>query len=124
MSKINLTPITAADVGDRKAPTLKLDRFKRLILNAAARDLLAVSGVKTTLYMSVDPAQKYVALYKSDGVSMLPNALALTITARGYISASWLFDKFGLKVGNYTFEYRGVIDAQGVRWQGFRLIQR
>lgn len=125
--KITLQPITDADLLRAHAGTmaLGLDRFGRLRLGSAVTKRLALYGVSGRVYVSVDPAQRIVALRKYDEVDKLAGGARLfSVDKRGYISARWLYGKLGVQqdAGPWRFEFVGDIDDAGGRWLGFRLV--
>lgn len=125
-NRIELKPITIADAGRARYATnaITLDKYGRLSLRAAARDKLAITGDTAYVYISVDPRTKTIGIVRQDVATRLPDAKAMRVDGRGYVSGRAIIDKLALKPGElYTFEYVGQHDAEGERWHAWRLAE-
>lgn len=127
-SQFNLQPISPKDVngqGRRGGVWITLDKQRRLALSAEFRRQLGIKGIPTQVYVAVDPAQMVIAIVRQDVTRTVANAASMKANVDGYIYGRSVFDKLSLKAENgpYRFEYLGKIDHDGIRWDGFRLVQ-
>lgn len=122
--KIELKPITIADAGRARYAdnAITIDKAGRLSLRTAARNKLAITGDTAYVYISVDPRTKTIGIVRQDVATRLPDAKAMRVDGRGYVSGRAIIDKLALTPGvRYTFEYVGQHDAEGERWYAWRL---